>query len=102
LRVPSESIETCGGRNTKEEMQNLKKMLGADVNEKKWGLITSAWHLGRAERLAASEGLKFIPIPADFHSTDRPPTVLDAIPSADALADSARVTREWLAQWVNR
>ena len=67
------------------------------------GLITSAWHLPRAERLANANGFSPHPIASNFESTpDMRPTVGDLFPSAQAAEVIARVVKEWLAAAVGR
>lgn len=100
IAVPEDVMSAIGGRNTTEEMAILGKMFDADDRV---GLITSAWHLKRALRLAANEGFFPVPIPADFRAPpDLTPTILDMIPTSDAAETNAVTTKEWLAWLVGR
>ncbi len=106
LGVPSDSIELLGGKNTSEEMQNLgKRFSGSEV---RIGLLTSAWHLPRATRLAKRTGLTTLPLPADFRSSrqDQPLTTgqcIEAmIPSGSAMASTWWSTREFLGMLLGR
>jgi uncharacterized SAM-binding protein YcdF (DUF218 family) len=106
LGVPDGAITLFGGRNSSEEMEELAKRYGG--SGKKVGLITSAWHMQRVERLAQSKGFDFKPLPADFvTSPDREgPTIAamiaSLVPSADALSLSGKMWKETLAGWVGR
>ncbi len=101
LGIPAEDIESIGGRNTFEEMQTLEKKF-REQGDVKVGVITSAWHLSRAMRLAEAAGLDAEPIPADFRTPNSPTTLLKFIPSSVALENSARVCKEWLAGLMGR
>ncbi|QEG38676.1 YdcF family protein [Roseimaritima ulvae] len=104
LGVPTDAIEVIGGRNTSEEMQSIKQLVGTQPV----GIITSAWHLDRAMRLAEQEGLQAVPLPSNFNSgssqTPRPwaSVLRDCIPNVSALASNSRITREYLARLVGR
>lgn len=106
LGVPREAVEVLGGRNSGEEMEELARRYGG--SGKKVGLVTSAWHMPRVERLATSKGFQFTPLAADFvTSPDREaPTfgaiIVSLVPSADALALSGKMWKETLAGWVRR
>lgn len=106
LGVPESAIEEIGGRNTTEEMQQLGQMFGE--SDQRVGLITSAWHLQRALRLAESQGFTPEPLPADFwsgpdHGQRTPGQMIEAlIPSGFAIAANAAFTKEKIAQFVSR
>jgi uncharacterized SAM-binding protein YcdF (DUF218 family) len=101
LGVDGRDIEIVGGPNTGEEMKSLANFL-AEKNYSKIGLITSAWHMPRAMRLAKERELEFVPIPSNFRS--RPDTVSPGwvIPGAESLETTQLVTKEWLAALVSR
>ncbi len=104
LNVPASAIETVGGINTAEEFRNL----GARFKpEQRVGLITSAWHLGRAMRLARANGMEVQPLPAGFRSIEQKRQtlagiMLDLIPGDEAMATNAGSIREYLAALVGR
>lgn len=106
LGVPPSSIEMLGGRNTAEEMNSLAERFAN--SDARVGLLTSAWHLPRALRLARRNGFQPLPVPADFMTgpIDHPWTtggiVLSLIPQADALNSSTKIAKEYLAMFVNR
>lgn len=102
LAIPPESIDTIPGQNTYQEMQNLKIWLADHPDAQRIGILTSAWHLQRAMRLAKSTGIEATPIPADFLS--RYPSVSPdwIIPSSENLERSALALKERLAAFVGR
>lgn len=107
LGVPAGAIEQSGGTNTSEEFARLAGVLRPG---ERVGLVTSAWHMPRAMRLAGGQGLKLHPVPADFQG--RPPqadstltlgaTMMAGIPDAEALLSAARWEKEQLAGLVGR
>lgn len=106
LGVPPDSIEQLGGKNTSEEMYRLgKRFTGSDD---RIGLLTSAWHLPRATRLAKRNGLSTIPLPADFRSSpqNQPLTTgqyIEAmIPNGSAMASTWWFAREYLGMLLGR
>ena len=100
LDVDPEDIERVGGRTTAEEMKFLADKFEDDTQI---GLITSAWHLPRAERLANAAGFFPRPIASDFGSPpDMRPSIGDVLPSAQAAEAVSRVVKEWLAGAVGR
>lgn len=94
--VPAGDIELSEGRTTSEEMRNLAKEF-AD-GDLRIGIVTSAWHLPRAMRLAARNGLRGDPIPANFISRERPLNPLFFLPSAGSLEGNAKLLKEYLAR----
>ena len=104
LNVPETAIEKIGGINTSQEMKNLA---GRFVPSQRVGLITSAWHLPRAMRLAKSNGLEFHPLPGGFRSREEQPMtasgmMMSIIPTSTALENSTWCLREFLAGLVGR
>ncbi len=67
LNIPPNVIRKIGGRNTYEEMQNLKK-IWPELAGKRIGILTSALHLPRAVRLSRAQGLEMTPIAADVRT----------------------------------
>ena len=106
LGVNPGSIDLIGGRNTSEEISLLGSALS---REERIGLITSAWHMPRAMRLAAKAGIAIEPLPADFRSPSNANRQMSIgaiirafIPKSDALTTTTRLSREWLASLVGR
>jgi len=101
LGVEPRAILKLQGINTSEEMQNLKKW--SDLNPgKRIGLLTSAWHLPRAQRLAQAQGIEASPIAAAFFSDPYAPSPGVVVPSEANLTVTAAVMKEYLARLVGR
>lgn len=101
LKVPKSAIIKIRGKNTFEEFRELK-LLMAEKSIESVGVITSATHMPRALRLAASNGLNVSPLPADFERSMPGPLVLDIIPSQSGLRKSTRSLKEFLARLADR
>ena len=95
LGVPESAIVLVEGRTTSLEMQNLKSLPQLQ-GLKRVGLITSAMHLPRAMRLAKTNDLTFLPIPANFTANSSPMTVLNWIPNASNVEKLQAVLHEYL------
>ena len=70
-------------------------------------LVTSAFHMRRAQRLFERQGLKVLPFPVDFQARCRWVGILwcdltQWLPSARALDDSSRALRELIGRLVYR
>ena len=102
LKVPSANVVQLPGKNTSEEMQNLKIWLEANPQHGQIGILTSAWHLTRALRLAESNGLELVPVPADFLTMPFGPSPNLVVPSSDCMDVSKRAIKEYLARVVGR
>lgn len=121
LGVPRESLLEMEGKNTSEEMESLRKCLAelADkenvgnqtddtssaVNQPKHlrvGIITSAFHMNRALRLARFNGLDVVPVPADFLSEPFIASPNWVVPSVRYLDFTSLFIKEKLARIVGR
>ena len=104
LGIPPDAIILLEGENTSQEMNSLKGWIPQNIksSEPRIGLITSAWHLQRAQRLANSYGLNFEPIPSNFISGPVNPSPHWVIPSGADLDTSGRIIKEYLAAILNR
>jgi uncharacterized SAM-binding protein YcdF (DUF218 family) len=105
LGVPENLITLLPGRNTAEEMVSLGQRFGS--GDRRVGLITSAWHLPRAMRLAAKHGFHPLPLPSDFISGELQgvpiaTALMECIPNGLAFRRTARITVEYLAALVGR
>jgi len=102
--IPASAVILLEGENTSQEMNSLKSWIPEHINspQPRVGLITSAWHLNRALRLAKSQGLEFEPIPSNFISGPVNPSPHWVIPSGDNLATTGRIVKEYLAAIVSR
>ncbi len=86
-------------QNTYEEAKAISHL----INKKsKIILVTSAFHMNRAEFLFKKHAFKVFPYPVDFKSKSNKITVLDFIPSAGSLSRSSFVIREVLGRLYYR
>jgi uncharacterized SAM-binding protein YcdF (DUF218 family) len=97
MGVPSAQIVTTGRvSNTAEEAEAVAEVL----RERRQPsahilLVTSAFHMHRAERLFARTGLSVSPYVVDFQVSDRrSTTVMDFLPTAGALGQTQAALRE--------
>jgi uncharacterized SAM-binding protein YcdF (DUF218 family) len=97
---PGAMRSTARVSNTAEEAREIAAQLpgGSAVV-----LVTSAFHMARAQRLFERQGLRVVPFPVDFQATGswagqplRDP--LRYFPSAGGLDSSSRALREWLGR----
>ncbi|WP_192820476.1 YdcF family protein [Rufibacter sp. LB8] len=84
-------------RNTRENAQFTKELLQAHPELKKLLLITSAFHMRRAQGCFTKANVAFDAFPADFQTQDRRYTLDDVlIPNVDALKNWSKILHEWL------
>lgn len=103
LGIPANRIEQIEGPNTTQEMKNLRAWIDRQPDPSiRVGIITSAYHLSRAMRLAAANGIVAEPIPANFYSTDLAASPSWVIPSAGNLKNTAAAMKEHLAGLIGR
>jgi uncharacterized SAM-binding protein YcdF (DUF218 family) len=101
LGIPAEAIQKLGGRNTAEEMLELKSIWPSLAGQRV-GLLTSANHLPRAVRLAKAQGLEVVPVAADVRTAIDDWGLLHFVPQAGNLADLASSQHEIMAAFVSR
>jgi len=95
--VPTDAIRKLDGQNTHAEMEELAKQYDASS---RIGILTSAWHMKRALRLARSRNLDLIALPADFICMPLSPLTPGAVvPSASAALVTRNCLKEQLA-WL--
>ncbi len=90
--------------NTAEEAAAIRQLLPGRARIL---LVTSAFHMRRAQRLFERQGLKVLPFPVDFQARGRwaGPLWRDPtqwLPSARALDDSSRALRELIGRLAYR
>lgn len=107
LGVPAEKILQLPGRNTAEEITAMSELLQsppADFakSEGRVGLVTSAFHMPRAMKLASNASLNVIPLPSGHRWSDRSWEPSDLIPNAGAISNNTVLVRESLARLVGR
>lgn len=107
--VSADAIQTVGGRNTTEEMAAIRKLVdewGSDRGDApgRVGLVTSAFHMPRALRLARRQGLEqLVPLPVAYRGQgERAGWARGTVPTAGALADLSLCWKEWMASAIGR
>lgn len=103
LGVEPSAIRMIGGANTADEL----KLIASQQGDQPIGIITNAWHLGRAMRLADQADVNAVPIPCGFASGNgaaKPWGVItrELVPHHDALETFGIVIKELLASIVQR
>ena len=81
--------------NTAQEAQAVAEML---ENGRKIILVTSAFHMPRAQALFQDAGLDVTPWPVDFRASVNRVTPMDFIPSAGGLSGTSAALREFLGR----
>jgi uncharacterized SAM-binding protein YcdF (DUF218 family) len=107
LDVPKDRIFRIGGANTFAEMNNLAaflKSLPAGFPESgDIALITSAFHMSRAMRLAKQQSLELAPIPVSFRiGVPEPLKAADFVPTVATGGQFFLIIRECIARLVGR
>jgi uncharacterized SAM-binding protein YcdF (DUF218 family) len=82
-------------RNTHENAVLTGKMLSSRGIERII-LVTSAWHMRRAEAAFQQLGIEIIPAPTDFEAVPRPMSLRRLLPDATALLYSTKAIKEYL------
>ena len=77
--------------NTNDEAKAISKMLPKNSEVI---LVTSAFHMPRAEKVFQNQNLKVIPYAVDFRSSAKKINVMDFLPQANAFRDSNFYFRE--------
>jgi len=96
LGIEREQVSlTPRAQNTEEEARAVAEMVGPG---ERVILVTSAFHMPRAEALFAANGVQVTPYAVDFHAGAANTTIVDFIPSADALEDTSKFVRETIGR----
>ena len=98
MNIPAEKIwVTEDVQNTEQEAREVGKMLAVASGErKKIILVTSAFHIKRAEMLFAKTGLEIFAYPVDFKSAQTALTPMSFLPNVSALGTTDAAIRESL------
>ena len=101
---PEAVASTSKVRNTADEAKVVAAMLPAGSTVL---LITSAFHMPRAQRLFQRQGLSVLPFPVDFQATgawaeNLLQNPLNLAPTADGLQSSSRAIREAIGRTLYR
>ncbi len=101
LGVPASVISELPGQNTSSEMAALKEH-PEYWQDKRCGIVTSAFHLPRAMKLAERAGVRALPIAADYRSPSGPWIVNHFLPEAEGLVRLQMIFKEWIAMRISR
>jgi uncharacterized SAM-binding protein YcdF (DUF218 family) len=101
LGIPAEVISELAGQNTFAEIAALKEHTEY-WQGKRCGILTSAFHLPRAMKLAQRVGVQAIPIAADYRTSTGPVTFNHFVPETEGLVRFQMIFKEWLAMRISR
>lgn len=102
LGIPADDIIRLPGANTFQEIGNIRTHL-YQISAQRVGILSSAYHLPRAQRLAKSAGLdNLISVAANHRSGNSEYDVLDFLPSASNLVRFSDAYKEFLGRAVGR
>ena len=87
---------TTNVENTDQEARAVKKLLTSD--KPNILLVTSAFHMTRAQKVFEAAGIRVLPFPVDFLSGAGTLTFMSFIPSADALRQTSFFVREMIGR----
>ena len=95
--IPEEKIIlTEEVQNTDEEAKAVKKIL---ANENvRIILVTSAFHMPRAEKVFKTTNINVTPFPVDFQNSKSKTTMMDFIPSSGSLSQTSHFVREMIGR----
>ncbi len=97
LGIPKKDIFlTENVENTDQEAKAIKKLLSLD--DPKVILITSAFHMPRAQLVFEAAGISVIPFPVDFLIGTEKLTLMSFIPSASSFALTNFFVREMIGR----
>lgn len=97
LGVPADAVTVSEqAQNTEQESVAVRKLLGPEVQ--RITLVTSAFHMPRAQLLFERAGFVVTPYPVDLRVTVREVTPMDYLPDARALWMTDIALREWLGR----
>jgi len=107
LGVPATAIRVeTASRNTAENARFTAALL-ARLGARRVLLVTSAWHMRRAQLLFERAGLEVIPAATDYEATiahARPDrwSLQNMLPNSDALNRNTCIQKEYIGYWVYR
>ena len=84
-------------QNTDQEAKAVKNLLANDNS--RIILVTSAFHMPRAEKVFKAANINLIPFPVDFQNSKSKTTMMDFIPSAGALSNTSHFVREMIGRF---
>jgi len=87
----------ASARNTEEEARMIREKAGRRIL-----LVTSAWHMPRAQMLFERQGFAVTPVPTDYEMNFTAEESLrfgDFFPSSEALMRNSAAVKEWVARF---
>lgn len=101
--IPSENIFTEDrSENTRDNARNSKKALDSLGVKGPVVLVTSAFHMPRAEKLYRSAGLDVIPFPCNYTEGRGRVVATDFIPDPGLLSDWGKYIKETIAKLIGK
>ena len=95
--VPEKNILlTENVENTDQEAKAIKKLFS--INSPKVILVTSAFHMPRAQTVFEAAGINIVAFPVDFQSGESKLTLMSFIPSANSLSGTSFFVREMIGR----
>ena len=101
IGIPDENIFEVAGQNTFSELSSLRDH-PQWWKDSRCGLVTSAFHLPRAMKLAEQAGIKVEPLAADYRSSSGPLLVQNFFPEVSELERLSMILKEWIAIRIRR
>jgi len=92
----SNILLTKNVENTDQEAKAIKKLLSDDKS--KVLLVTSAFHMPRAQKVFEAAGINVVPFPVDFQKGLSKITFMSFMPSANALSGTSFFVREMMGR----
>jgi uncharacterized SAM-binding protein YcdF (DUF218 family) len=95
--VPRKNILlTENVQNTDQEAKSVKKILTIDAP--KVILVTSAFHMPRAQKVFEEVGIRIVPFPVDFRNASSKLTFMHFMPSAKSIWETSFFVKEMIGR----
>jgi uncharacterized SAM-binding protein YcdF (DUF218 family) len=102
MGIPAEAVLVeREPENTAQELDLIKR-LALQYGWKRIGVVSSAWHLPRVARLAASQGLSILPLPCDWLGAVPPWTGEIVVPKSEGLRLTELALKEHVGLLIGR
>jgi uncharacterized SAM-binding protein YcdF (DUF218 family) len=101
LGVPRERLVRGDAETTAQEIQ-VARGVADELQARRVGLVSSAWHLPRVMRQARAAEFSVTPVPCDFRSAPAELWPSWWLPSGGALDGTTLAVKEYLAWFVGR
>ena len=87
-------------QNTDQEARAIAALMPQE--QRRIVLVTSAFHMPRAQQVFAAQGLMIHPYPVDFRATYKQANFLDFLPTAEAFEETSLCVREMIGRLYYR